>query len=64
MTGMDHITVPAIIRTASEPDAMTLEVSVTDGWVTIEPADVGGPTLTVDACTWRRLVDAGTRLSG
>ncbi|WP_295851153.1 hypothetical protein [uncultured Microbacterium sp.] len=60
---MDHITVPAVIRTPSGSDATMLEVSTPDGWVTIEPAEVGGPTLTVDACTWQRLVTACARLS-
>ncbi|OZD48560.1 hypothetical protein CH252_18690 [Rhodococcus sp. 06-1477-1B] len=59
---MDHITVPAIVRTPAGPDATTLEVSALDGWVAIAPADVGGPTLTVDTCTWRRLIAASARL--
>jgi len=60
---MDHITVPAVVRTPAGPDAMALEVSVTDGWVIVEPAEVGGPALTVYACTWQRLVAASARLS-
>ncbi len=59
---MDHVTVAAVVRTPTGPDAATLEVGLVDEWVTIEPTEAGGPTFTVDVCTWWRLVAAGALL--
>ncbi len=59
---MDHIAIPAVVRTPTGAKSIVFEVDVPDGWVMVEPVEVGGPALTVDAYTWERLVWVSARL--
>lgn len=60
--GTDGIAVPCVVRTPSGVEVRQLEVGlVADGdgvWAVIESTDRGGPTLTVEVESMRRLVAA------
>ncbi|WP_226655085.1 hypothetical protein [Leifsonia sp. LS1] len=41
---------------------MMLEVGLLDDWVVIASTETGGPSITVDECSWRRIVAAAESL--
>ena len=65
--GSDGIAVPCVVRTPSGVEVHHLEVGLVadrDGvWAVIESTERGGPILTVEIASMRRLVDVWERIS-